>query len=273
MSLAVDEPWLSNGLAVVFQPLNDGSTNAKPLLNLFPHMPTFFPDLPPSDRADAAVPAAVPSRHVSRGPTARPSAAAGSRERTGAKGPYVRFDDRPLSGEQKLDLVKLSELAFKVRFQNTVGAIPSDKAQRRKAEAAFRQEQAEIAVGVRVSEALQKHWNDLKAHFEALIGESGAAFSTLMKAHSNGQRQAWHKLHVALRERGLDENYAGAIARSQFKKELTGLSEKQLWCIYFTITNRRSKGGAPRRRASGKISTTQTNAQIAAQIQAADIPF
>jgi hypothetical protein len=244
-------------------------------------MPVFFPDLPPDGRK-SALEVETTSKTAScvdlRGSGRASEPQAGSRQRNevsrGGSGGKVKFEDQPLSAEQKWRLSELAEKVFLHRFQNTVGAIPSDKSQRAKAVTAFRHEQCEIAVGVRISEALQKHFNDLKAHFEALMGESGAAFGTLMREHTNGQRQAWHKLHIALKERGLDENYAGAIARSQFKKELSGLSEKQLWCVFFTITNRRSKGGAVRRQAPAKrVGPKSPSEQIAAVVNDADIPF
>lgn len=254
-------------------------------------MAVFFPDEPPRDPARQPGSGGVfgtPANLASRG-LSRAARNVGGQNRGGvdAKTPpspnrkETRFSDQPLSNAQKLILVKLAEAAFFKRWRD--GARPSDKAQLRKAQEQFRREQAEIACGVWISGATQRHWNDLKAHFEALVGEAGAAFGTLMREHTNGYRQARFKIKRALEERGLDENYAAAIARDQFKRSLDHLSEKQAWCLFFTITNRgakRARQGGQRSSGAVKATTAQPSlnhssatAQLIAPLPDDNIPF
>jgi hypothetical protein len=42
-------------------------------------------------------------------------------------------------------------------------------------------------------------------------------------------------------------NYAAVICRAQFKCELPLATDRQLWCLTFTIRNRRSRGARPPR--------------------------
>lgn len=81
----------------------------------------------------------------------------------------------------------------------------------------------------------------LRAHFRALLGHGGAAVSDLLRHQEEPRIRARWKLQRALEERGLEESYAAAICRRQFKCALADASEKQLWNLYFTVTNRRQK--------------------------------
>lgn len=105
--------------------------------------------------------------------------------------------------------------------------------------AAFRQEHSIRACGLRISEASQKHWADIKSAFEDLAGRPEAAFSTQLREGDNKRRVALWKLTQALAQRGLAPAYAAAICRTQFKCNLPEASAKQLWALFFTVTNRR----------------------------------
>ncbi len=85
----------------------------------------------------------------------------------------------------------------------------------------------------------QAHYGRLLAHFQALAGESGAAAQTLARDADNDRRVALYKLRQALRERGLQESYAAAICRQQYRCELTDASPKQLWRLVFTVRSRK----------------------------------
>lgn len=99
---------------------------------------------------------------------------------------------------------------------------------------------------------LQDHFLPLRAHFGSLAGADGRALNDLMRHAEEPRIRARWKLQQALDERGLDENYAAAICRAQFKCALGDASEKQLWNLFFTVSKRRKKvaqfSAQPRRR-------------------------
>ena len=97
------------------------------------------------------------------------------------------------------------------------------------------------ACGVRITEATQSHWADLKSAFEDLGGKPEQAFKTQLREGDNKRRVAMHKLTEALAGKGLDTSYAAKICRIQFKCELDQASAKQLWCLFYTVTNRRKQ--------------------------------
>lgn len=104
----------------------------------------------------------------------------------------------------------------------------------------WRQSVSIRACGLRISEATQAQWADLKAAFQMEAGEDGKAFQTQMREGDNKRRIAMHKLTQALAGKGLDVGYAAKICRIQFKCELDQASAKQLWCLFYTVTNRKN---------------------------------
>jgi len=100
------------------------------------------------------------------------------------------------------------------------------------------------------------HYLPLVAHFNDLAGKGGAALRALLRHQEERRITPFFKLQQALAERGLDEAYAAAICRRQYKCELGDASEKQLWSLVFTIRNRRKvaqvkeRKPAPRRIAA-----------------------
>lgn len=79
----------------------------------------------------------------------------------------------------------------------------------------------------------------LCAHFLRIAREYDAANSAQLRAGTESRRIAEHKLREELRERGLAEEYAASICRRQFRCALREANAKQLWCLVFTIRNRR----------------------------------
>lgn len=134
---------------------------------------------------------------------------------------------KPLTRTQKSRLAILARQAF--AHQKVTGVPFGD----------WRHDVAIQACGVRISEATQQHWPNLKAAFQDLAGEHDKAFRTQLRDGDNKRRVALHKLTTACTERGLHPSYAASICQTQFKCPLDSASAKQLWCLFFTVTNRR----------------------------------
>lgn len=136
---------------------------------------------------------------------------------------------KPLSRTQK---TRLSILARKASDMQHID---------RQEFADWRHEVAIRACGKRISEASQCHWADLKAAFQAEAGQDGKALNTHIYAADNKRRVALHKLTKAMAEKGLNPSYAESICHTQFKVPLAEASAKQLWCLFFTIQNRKNQ--------------------------------
>lgn len=104
---------------------------------------------------------------------------------------------------------------------------------------AWRREQAIRACGLRISEASQRHFAALRAHFLDLAGAHAAAFETLVRDEDNPRRIALHALAKACDQRGLPLAYPAAICRRQYRCDLDHATAPQLWRLTFTIRNRR----------------------------------
>lgn len=85
----------------------------------------------------------------------------------------------------------------------------------------------------------QEAFLPLRAHFKAMLGDGAGALRDHLRAAEEPRIRARWKLQQALDQRGLNEGYAAAICRRQFKCELGDASEKQLWALFYTVTNRR----------------------------------
>lgn len=138
---------------------------------------------------------------------------------------------KPLSKEQKARLSILARKAAEV--QGITGGY--------RAVNEWRHEVSLRACGLRISEATQANWADLKSAFEDLGGQPAKAFQTQMREGDNKRRVALWKLTQALAGKGLQPAYAESICRCQFKCGLEQASAKQLWCLFYTITNRRKQ--------------------------------
>lgn len=104
---------------------------------------------------------------------------------------------------------------------------------------AWRREQQLQHFGLKsLTAAAQDQYADIKAHFEALAGETGRAFSTALRGQDNDRRIArWH-LNKALAAAKLSPAYAQAICKNQFHCTLDEASKKQLWNLVYTVKNR-----------------------------------
>lgn len=152
---------------------------------------------------------------------------------------------KKLKDHQKRELSDLAEVAFK----RAELAYDTDDLKL----AAWRQRESIKAAGVRISEAEQKHYNDLKAHFQVMAGESGKAFDTTLREHTSPARVARFKLNEELTRHGLAESYASTIARCKFKQSvLDKLTAKQLWSLVYDIRRSHTKKAkAAREQAKG----------------------
>ena len=134
---------------------------------------------------------------------------------------------KPLTKKQK---GLLSMLAAKAYAAQEIHAVTLTE---------WRHDTAIRACGRRISEATQKHWADLKAEFQDLSGQPVAAFKTQMREGDNKRRIALHKLTQALSAKGLNPSYAASICFCQYKVPLEQATAKQLWCLFYTIQNRK----------------------------------
>lgn len=132
-----------------------------------------------------------------------------------------------LSNKQKARLSILARKAY--RLQRVQGIDPEE----------WRHEVAISVCGCRISEAVQDHWTDLYSAFVDLAGEPEKAFEAQLRSGDNKRRVALYKLTGACKERGLDISYAEAICMDTFKSQLAKATAKQIWCVFFTVTNRR----------------------------------
>lgn len=158
-------------------------------------------------------------------------------------------------------------------------AFPSSAPSASAAREAFRH--AEVAkacgkVGLRCCS--QDDYGAVKAHFQALLGETGRAFNTHVKAQTNPERVAEWKLHEEIRlaaPYGITVGYVERICRAKYKCCILEASAKQKWALIFdvkrTVKSRRnspSPGGegsrvrADRKHQSGN-NTETTNAAAA----------
>lgn len=95
------------------------------------------------------------------------------------------------------------------------------------------------AVGIQsLCECTQAHYARALAHFQRLAGQEGAAQHTEARDQDNPRRIALWKLRQALTEAGLPESYAAAICRRQYRCALSEASDKQVWCLVYTVRNR-----------------------------------
>jgi hypothetical protein len=133
---------------------------------------------------------------------------------------------KPLSNNQKARLSMLARKAYE--HQKVQGMTATE----------WRHEIAINKVGCRISEAMQKHWNDLKSTFEDLAGRPGKAFNTQLRAGDNKRRIALYKLTNELAAHNLAPGYAEHICQAKFKIPLAEASAKQIWALYFDITKR-----------------------------------
>jgi hypothetical protein len=138
---------------------------------------------------------------------------------------------KALTREEKKRLCMLAASAAKARGLDLRGKTLD----------AWRAAESIKACGLRISEATHAHWADIKAHFECLGGQYEKAFETQLRDGDNKRRVAMHKLQNELAAKRLPPAYAESICRTQYKVGLAEASAKQLWCLFYTVKNRKNK--------------------------------
>jgi hypothetical protein len=145
----------------------------------------------------------------------------------------------PLDNNQKRILSQLARRAF-----NRELALARGRGEKLAElnESAFRHEHVAKACGkLGLRCCSQDDYGAVKAHFLDLLGEHGQAFKAVHHGTGNARRIAEYKLMQACEQGGLQLSYAAKICVNQFKCSLEDATEKQLWCLTFTIKNRGRK--------------------------------
>ena len=138
----------------------------------------------------------------------------------------------PLDNSQKRYLSQLARRAWLKLGAELDGQAETD----------FRREHVAKATGkFGLRCCSQDDYGAAKAHFLELLGESGHALNALVHQQGNAQRIAMHKLKEACHYAHVSLEYPAAICRQQFKCNLSAATDKQLWCLTFTVKNRARK--------------------------------
>lgn len=139
---------------------------------------------------------------------------------------------QPLSREQRQGLAMLAKRAWRIHGRG-------------EAENSWRHAQCIRVCGRRITEAGQRDFLPLRAHFLDLVGQSGAAMNVHLAAESEPQRIALYKLTQECQKRRLPLAYPEAICRRQYKCCLAEASAPQIWRLLFTVRNRRQETKRP----------------------------
>jgi hypothetical protein len=139
---------------------------------------------------------------------------------------------------QKSTLARLATRAF--RFECAKARGRNEEVNSSSAAAAqFRHDQVAQACGkLGLTCCSQYDYKSVEAHFLNILGQTGAAFNCHMAAQSEPRRQAEAVLVRELARFNINISYAASICRNQFKCSLDDASEKQIWCLVYTVRNR-----------------------------------
>lgn len=145
-----------------------------------------------------------------------------------------------LSKIQKRDIARLCRTVYLAWPERVEFEAANPELSATKCFEAWRHVEQGKAVGIQsLCECTQAHFQPLVAHFRELLGDAEGAQRARDRDADNGRRIALFKLRETLRERELTEGYAAAICRRQFRCELNRASVKQVWCLVYTVRNRR----------------------------------
>jgi hypothetical protein len=148
----------------------------------------------------------------------------------------------PFSNKQKAELAQLARRAYGIACERDAvpdGMTMEDWRHREVASASGK-------LGLRCCG--QEDYLPVRAHFLEMVGETGEAFATHVRAVTDARRTAEFKLVQACEEFGYRLSYADAICRRQNRGlGLDQVGEKTLWRLVFTIRNR---GFSQRRKAA-----------------------
>ena len=157
---------------------------------------------------------------------------AGADHARDARDPRVRDGGgNPLTRTQKSLLSQLARKAAAAQGAPTHGGDHDE----------WRRDVCVTACGLRISEAKQRHYATLKAAFLMGMKEHEKALKTFTDDADNARRVAMFKLQKVLEKKELPLAYAENIAFTQFKRNLCQLSAKEIWCLFFTVTNRKNE--------------------------------
>lgn len=147
----------------------------------------------------------------------------------------------PLSNDQKKALGMLSREAYRAWSGREAFEEANPDLSVSKCFEAWRHvEQGKATGGIQsLTRCTQDHFLPLRAHFKAMLGNGAGAVRDHLRAQEEPRIRARWKLDQALTERGLNEGYAASICQRQFRCALGDASEKQLWCLFYTVTKRR----------------------------------
>lgn len=159
-----------------------------------------------------------------------------------------RIAERPLSGKQKSLLVIMYRRAF-ARAEAHHATEGASFEEWRRAECVSATQHA-AGGPVTISTAKQRHFNDLKAQAESLLGDSGAAFRTAMKSKEAERITPLRRLIAdcvqAFSPYGMGMPYMASIVRDKFGGALFDeLDENQLEQLLMTL---RARGSALKQR-------------------------
>ncbi len=133
----------------------------------------------------------------------------------------------PLSNEQKASVCILARDAYALQF------VDQEYSE-------WRRDQQLAAVGkASLLDCTQDDFLRLRSWFQRLAGEEGDSIRTGTHHTTEPLRVAMHKLCEQVRERGLSIAYAESICQRQYKCPLEKANVKQVWCLVYTIRNRR----------------------------------
>jgi hypothetical protein len=138
----------------------------------------------------------------------------------------------PLSNNQKAELSRVAKVAWQRHVKHGLTE---------ETEKDFRHREALACKGVacRISEAKNRHYNLLLAHFANLAGDSRGALNATLRGQTDAWRQAMHKLEAELKKSNLSRAYAEALCGDAYKCPLEKATATQLRHLTFTVINRR----------------------------------
>lgn len=165
----------------------------------------------------------------------------------------------PLTNGQKAYLAQLASRARNFRAAVARGqGTPIDG----RSEEAFRHEEVAAACGkLGLRCASQDDYAAIKGHFLELLGQHQRAFEAEVRSATESRRQAEAVLVRECEAFGLHLAYAEAICQRQFRCGLWDASEKQIWCLVYTVRNR---GRKKREERGEREERTQSVREVAA---------
>jgi len=141
-----------------------------------------------------------------------------------------------LTSRQRSALAQLARRTFKTLEDHRLVQQDFDS---------WRREQCIKACGLRITEASNRHFLQLQAHFYNLQGRSEVAFKKALKQQTEERNWAMQKLKDECQKASLCLTYPRAIARAKYKTtDLESLESRQIWHLVFSVRRRDQKNRA-----------------------------